>query len=109
MKICYVDKVKKKMILSADYWEVESLGYDVIEEKDVLGTFYKSIIQEISEIVCRVFGKDFRFGIQTYLDPDKGMFYYEIKPYGERIDEFIMEEMVKNHYSATFIFPYGIQ
>ncbi len=107
MKVCYVDEKKQTMILSIDYWEAEILGFDVKKNKDVSGSFFRTIIEMVSVEVKKVFGPDFNYGIKTYVDDSKGLFYYEIKPYDERLDEFIMEEMIRNNYSIKFMFPYG--
>ncbi len=108
MKVCFVDEKKQMMVLFIDYWEAEILGFDVKKNKDVSGSFFQTIIEMISVEVKEVFGSDFNFGIKTYVDDSKGLFYYEIKPYNERLDEFIMEEMVKNNYSIKYMFPYGL-
>lgn len=108
MKICYLDKENQKMLLSLDYWDAESLGYDVKKMKDLTGNFHRTVLDLISNEVKKVFGENFNYGIKTYVDDKKGKFYYEIKPYAERIDEFIMEEMVKRHYAFMYLFPYGI-
>ncbi len=109
MKVHIIDKKNKTVLLSIDYWEAELLGFDVKKNSDVSGSFYRTLLQIITERVQEIFGKDFAFGIKTYVDPDKGVFYYEIKPYEERLDEIIMEEMVKKQYSVTIMFPYWIQ
>lgn len=106
MKVYKVDRVSRTAILSIDFWEVELMRYDIKKNCDVSGTFYELLIHDISEIVKELFGEDYYFGIKTYIDPDKGMFYYEIKPYDERLEEFVLEEMIRNNFNIKFMFPY---
>ncbi len=108
MKVCFVNKKQQTLVLSIDYWEAEILGFDVKKKKDVSGSFFQTIIEMVSVEVKKVFGPDFCFGIKTYVDDSKGLFYYEIKPYDEQLDGFVMEEMVRNNYSVKFLFPYGL-
>lgn len=109
MKVIKKDIERKYLLLVLDFWEAEILGYDVIKKIDVSGTYYKLILKEIEAHILEVFGEVFRYGIKTYIDEDKGLFYYEIKPYEERLDEFIIEEMLRNQSTIKFFYPEGIQ
>lgn len=96
MKLISVDYNDMHMIVSFDFWEIESLGYDIIKQKDVTGSFYCDVIAIIEPTIKKYFGEAFSYGIKTIIDSRKGLFYYEIMPYQERLDEFIVEEWKKD-------------
>ena len=91
--VCYD---KKTFIVSIDFWEAESLGYDVKKKEDATGHFFSNVIAMIDEFSKQLFGIDYKFAIKTFIDENKGLFYYEVKPYEERLNEYILAEMSKN-------------
>lgn len=92
MKIVHLNFTKKRLLVSFDFWEIESLGYDILKQKDVTGTFYQNIIEILQPIINNYFGDSFHYGLKTMIDQNKGVFYYEIMPYEERLEEFIVME-----------------
>ena len=108
MRAVSVDIEKKKMIIKADFWDIEVLGYDTVKKKVINEKYYSSLLHEIKEIVKRHLGEDFKFGVKSYVDNDNKCFYYEITPYENRLNEFILEEMIREHRSFTFLYPKGI-
>lgn len=108
MKVISVDVKKNRMVIAADYWDIEILGYDTIKKKAVNENFYASLLCEIKKCVAKFFGEDFKFGVKSYVDDDKKCFYYEITSYDNRLNEFILEEMIKENRSFTFLYPNGI-
>lgn len=108
MKVCFVDTENYRLVLSIDFLEAECLGYDTVKRQVVYDGYYETILRMISDRVHHFFGADFKYGIKTYIDPDKGMFYYDIKPYDIRLDEFVLEEMIKNQCKTVFFYPQGL-
>lgn len=96
MKVSNIDINKKSLLIAFDYWEIESMGYDVIQKKDISGNFYKNIIEVLDNILLLYFSKEYQYGVKHMIDDNKGVFYYEIKPYEERIEELVVEEMQKH-------------
>ena len=102
MKVSNIDINKKSLLIAFDYWEIESMGYDVIKRKDISGNFYKNIIKVIDNIVTMYFSKEYKYGVKHMIDDNKGIFYYEIKPYEERIEEFVVGEIQKHGHRWIF-------
>ena len=75
------------MVLSADYWEIELLGFDTVKNKAILDSFIDNVLKEIEAMVRRYLSPTLDYGIKWMNDVNKMRFLYEIKPYDERIDE----------------------
>ena len=105
MNICRINKEKKELVLSLDYWEAESLGYDVINDEDRSGTYYSLLLRTINDVVVSFFGREYHYGIKTYRNSEKGIFYFYITPYENRMAEILLEDMLRKHY----IYDYDTQ
>lgn len=75
------------MLLSADYWEIETLGFDTVKNKAVLDSFIDNVLNEIEAMVRKYLSQTLDYGIKWMNDINKMRFLYEIKPYDERINE----------------------
>lgn len=95
MKIKDVDYEKKCFVVWIDFWEAESLGLNAKTKEDITGSYYSNIFSIISDKAKILFGDKYKFGVKTYVDEQKGIFFYEVKPYEERLNEFILEGMHK--------------
>jgi len=95
MKIISVDKEKKHVWLRADFWEIELLGYDVLENCPRTSLFFDNVLKEIEMQLMDILPNDFSYAIKWMIDKDKGWFIYEVKPYEERFREFITMEYRK--------------
>lgn len=87
MKVLYICKADNHMVLSADYWEIELLGFDTVKNKAILDSFIDNVLKEIEAMVRRYLSPTLDYGIKWMNDVNKMRFLYEIKPYDERIDE----------------------
>ena len=85
MKVCSINREAKEILLSLDYWEAESLGYDVLTNTDRSGTYFSRLQRNINDIVSSFFGVDYHYGIKSYRDSEKVVFYYHITPYEKRL------------------------
>ena len=94
MKIVRIDVEDYYMLIRFDFWEIEEMGFDVINQLDVSGDFYKTLLGVIDRIVKEKFNNDFMYAIKTYLDDKNGFYFYEIKKYEERLNEFIIEHSI---------------
>lgn len=96
MKIVSIDIEKQKMVVGFDFWEIEILGYDVKLQMDVSGNFFKVLSGILDDAVKSVFSVNFDYGVKTLIDEGDGMYYYEIMPYEERFNEFVLSEITKS-------------
>lgn len=42
------------------------------------------------------FGEQYKYGVKTMIDENKGVYYFKVMPYESRLNEFILTEMVKH-------------
>lgn len=75
------------MLLSADYWEIELLGFDTIKNRVVIDSFINNVLKEIEAMVRQHLSPTLDYGIKWMNDVSERRFLYEIKPYDERINE----------------------
>lgn len=75
------------MLLSADYWEIELLGFDTIKNEVVSKYFLDNVSNEIEAMVRQHLSSTLDYGIKWMNDVNERRFLYEIKPYDERINE----------------------
>lgn len=93
LKIVQIDREERKLILEADFWEMEIKGYDVKNEKAVVSHFFEDLSEEIDFIVKKVFDNDYEYAIHSMVDYRKGRYLYEILPYDEGFNAFITTTM----------------
>lgn len=75
------------MLLSADYWEIELLGFDTIKNEVVTDSFIDNVLNEMETMVGQYLSSTLDYGIKWMNDVNERRFLYEIKPYDERIEE----------------------
>lgn len=96
MKVKDVNYEKKCFIVAIDFWEAESLGLNTKTKEDITGSYYTNILSIIGDKAKALFGDKYKFAVKTYVDEQRGIIIYEVKPYEERLNEFILDEMYKN-------------
>lgn len=96
LKVVSFNREDQTLIISCDYWEIESMGYDIKKQKDMTGHFYETVLSEMDIWVKKYFSNHYKYGIKTMIDEVKGVYYYKIMPYEDRLNEFIITEMMKN-------------
>lgn len=101
MKILRIDKKANYMLLSADYWEVELLGYDTVKNEVVSAHFFDAVLGEIEVLVKQQLFESLEYGIKWMNDITECRFLYEIKPYEERMNE--LRDSVKKQLVLSII------
>ncbi len=69
------------------------MGFDVIKERVVNSRFFDDLLLKLDILVQTYFPNPFNYGVKCIIDKEQGQFYYELKPYNERLDEFVFSEM----------------
>ena len=93
----YKTRSKQNIVwIVADYWVVELLGYDVVENKIRNQHFYDNVLKEIDDLLFNVIPLNFKYGIKWMIDGERGWFVYEVSPIEERLKEFVVAELKKN-------------
>lgn len=96
MKVVSFNSEDQILIVSCDYWEIESMGYDVKKHKDITECFYETVLSRLNVFVKDSFGEQYKYGVKTMIDENKGVYYFKVMPYENRLNEFILTEMVKH-------------
>lgn len=51
MKVVSFNSEDQILIVSCDYWEIESMGYDVKKQQDMTGYFYETVLSHLNVFV----------------------------------------------------------
>lgn len=62
------------MLLSADYWEFELLGFDTVKNKVILDSFIDNVLKEIEALVRKYLSLTLDYGIKWMNDIKNAVF-----------------------------------
>ena len=80
-----------------DFWEIELMGFDVIENKDRSGNFYSRLADIICRAVAEYLENHHNYSIVSYIDNTNGLIRYKIMPHDMCKMELVFDEMRKNN------------
>lgn len=93
MKIDISELNERIIYITFDFWEIESMGFDVIKKEDKTGNFYNQLAGIISKIAKEHYDSLDDLGIICYLDNEKGNYCYKIMPYDYCYNALVFNEM----------------
>lgn len=104
MKVYGVDNQSLTLYIQFDFWEIEELGFDVVNQKTVFFSFYSNVLDIIDKEVKKHFPTSFNYGVKTYIDNDNGTYVYKVYKYSDALNDFVFSEM-KRMGRNVFFYP----